>query len=56
MISQRMVAWDKDMDLYSLSYENFILKEFFNLYSRNSLINKRACWKIAQSQLVLIWF
>ena len=58
MISQHMDALGKNMDLYSSSEENFIflghfnagmahsaLKDFCNLYSVTSLINKLTCWK-----------
>ena len=58
MISQHMEALDKNMDLYSSNYENFIflvnfnagmehsaLKDFCNLYSLTSLISKPICWK-----------
>ena len=58
MISQHMEALGKYMDLYSSTYENFIflddfnagiehsaLKDFCNLYSLTSLINKISCWK-----------
>ena len=53
-----MEAIDKNMDSYSSTYENFIfegdfnagmkhsaLKDFRNLYSLTSMINKPTCWK-----------
>ena len=58
MISQHIEALAKNVDLYSSIYENFIflgdsnagmehsaLKDFCNLYSLTSLINKPTCWK-----------
>ena len=58
MISQHMEVLGKNMDIYSSTYENFIffddfnagmvhsvLKNFCNLYSLTSLINKPTCWK-----------
>ena len=58
MIRQHMEALGKNMDLYISTYENFnflgdfnagvehsALKNFFNLYSLTSLINKPTCWK-----------
>ena len=58
MICQHMEALAKNMDLYSSTYENFIflgdfnagmehsaLKDFCNLYSLTSLINRPTCWK-----------
>ena len=66
MIGQHIEALDKNMDLYTSTYENFnflgdfnagmqhsALKDFFNLHSLTSLINKPTCWK-NQSQLSLI--
>ena len=57
-ISQHMEASDKNMDLYSSTYQNFIflgdfhagmehstLKDFCNLYSLTSFINKPTCWE-----------
>ena len=67
MISQHMEALGKNMDIYFSTYENFIffddfnagmvhsvLKDFCNLYSLTSLINKPTFWKIPQDRLVLI--
>ena len=58
MISHHMEALAKNMDLYSWTYESFIflghfnagmehsaLKDFWNLYSLKSLINKPTCRK-----------
>ena len=58
MMSQNMDAVAKSMDLYSLTYENFIflgdfnvcmehsaLKDFCNLCFLSSFINKPTCWK-----------
>ena len=58
MISQHMEALGKNMDLYSSTSGNFIflgdfnagmehstLKDFCNLHSLTSLINKPTCWK-----------
>ena len=58
MTCQHMKALAKNMDLYSSTYENFIflgdfnasmehsaLKDFCNLYSLTSLINRRTCWE-----------
>ena len=58
MICQHMEALAKNMDLYSSTCENFIflsdfnagmkhsaLKDFCNLYSLTSLINRPTCWK-----------
>ena len=58
MISQHMETLDKNMGLYSSTYEKFSfagdfnagledsgLKDFCNLYSLTSLINKPTCWK-----------
>ena len=58
MICQHMKAFVKNTDFYSSTYENFIfledfnagmehsaLKDFCNLYSLTSLINRAACWK-----------
>ena len=66
MIRQHMEALGKNMDLYISTYENFnflgdfnagvehsALKNFFNLYSLTSLINKPTCWK-NQSKLTFI--
>ena len=66
MICQHMEALAKNMDLYSSTYENFIflgdfnagmehsaLKDFRNLYSLTSLINRPTVGKIPQSRLAL---
>ena len=58
MIVQHMDTLAKNMDLNSLTYENFnflddfnagmkhsALKDFCNLYSLTGLINRRTCWK-----------
>ena len=58
IICQHMEALAKNMDLYSSTYENFIflgdfnvgmehsaLKDFCNLYSLTSLINRPTCWE-----------
>ena len=58
MINQHMKALDKNMDLYSSTWKNFIFlsdfnarmghsasKDFCNLHSRTSLINKPTCWE-----------
>ena len=58
MICQHMEALAKNIDLYSSTYENFIflghfnagmghsaLKDFCNLCSLTSLINRPTCWK-----------
>ena len=61
-----MEALAKNMDLHSSAYENFIflgdfnagmehsaLKDFRNLYSLTSLINRPTVGKIPQSRLAL---
>ena len=58
MIIQHMEALGKNMDLYTSNYEVFIflgdfiagmehsaLKDFYNLHSLTSLINKPTCWE-----------
>ena len=58
MIIQQMEALGKNMDLYTSNYEIFIflgdfnagmehstLKDFYNLHSLTSLINKPTCWE-----------
>ena len=58
MKSQHMEVLGKNRDLYSSTYQDFIflgdfnaamelsaLKDFCNLYSLTSLINKATCWK-----------
>ena len=61
-----MEALAKNMDLYSSTYENFlflgdfnagmehsVLKDFCNLHSLTSLINRPTVGKIPQSRLAL---
>ena len=66
MICQHIKALRKNMDLHSSTYENFVflgdfnagmehsaLKDFCNLYSLTSLINRLLVRKIPQSRLAL---